>query len=151
MFNKIKKNIKHIKHLKNETNSFKKMENKIFSLLTNSTPHQLALGFAFGIFWGIMPSFGLAIIPSLLCAIIFKANKTSAIIGTFVSNPITVPILYFIFIYIGKLFTHTTITMVMIKTSIKNLSFNKIIITFIIGAIFFSLIISLIFYTIIKI
>jgi len=63
-------------------------------LTTNDSPHKLAMGFAIGVFWGVMPTFGFAIIFSLPTAVFLKANKVTAILGTFVSNPFTTPFFY---------------------------------------------------------
>ncbi len=75
---------------------FKKM------LTANDSPHKLAMGFAIGVFWGIMPTFGIAILFSLPTAVILKANKVTAILGTFVSNPLTTLLFYPFNIRIGS-------------------------------------------------
>ncbi len=61
------------------------------ALLTNDSPEKLARGFAIGVFWGVLPTFGLAALFSLPTAILLKANRLTAIVGTFVSNPFTIP------------------------------------------------------------
>ena len=61
------------------------------AFLTNDSPEKLARGFAIGVFWGVLPTFGFAILFSLPTSILFKANRLTAILGTFVSNPFTVP------------------------------------------------------------
>jgi len=50
----------------------------------NDTPHHIALGFAIGIFYGLMPFVG--VIFTIVTAMIFKANKAAALIGCFVTN-----------------------------------------------------------------
>lgn len=61
------------------------------AFLTNDSPEKLARGFAIGVFWGVLPTFGFAILFSLPTSILFRANRLTAIIGTFVSNPFTIP------------------------------------------------------------
>lgn len=51
---------------------------------TDDTPHRIALGFAIGIFYGLVPFIG--VIPTLITAAIFRANKASALAGCFVTN-----------------------------------------------------------------
>jgi len=60
-------------------------------LWINDSPKKIALGVAIGIFWGIMPTFGSAILFSLPTALLLKANRTAAILATFVANPLTAP------------------------------------------------------------
>ncbi|MGY6529874.1 MAG: DUF2062 domain-containing protein [Cyanobacterium sp.] len=59
-------------------------------------PKAIARGFAIGVFTGSFPFFGLQMIVALLLAIIFRANKVTAMMGTWISNPFTyVPIFLF--------------------------------------------------------
>ncbi len=50
----------------------------------HDTPHRIALGFGIGVFYGLFPFIG--VIFTLVTAIIFKANKASALVGCFVTN-----------------------------------------------------------------
>lgn len=61
------------------------------AVLANDSPEKLARGFAIGVFFGVLPTFGLAAIFSLPVAVVLKANRLTAILGTFVSNPFTTP------------------------------------------------------------
>jgi len=63
-------------------------------LTTNDSPHKLAMGFAIAVFWGVMATCGFAIVFSLPTAVLLRANKVTAVIGTFVSNPFTTPFIY---------------------------------------------------------
>ena len=60
--------------------------NDVFIKLVTAddTPHRIALGFAIGIFYGLMPFVG--VIFTIVTAMIFKANRASALIGCFVTN-----------------------------------------------------------------
>jgi len=69
----------------------------------DDSPEKIARGFAIGIFWGIMPTLGLAVVFSFPTAIIFRANKFSSIIGTLISNPLTTPFFYTFSYKIGRL------------------------------------------------
>ena len=60
----------------------------------DDSPERIARGVAIGVFWGILPTFGLAIVFSIPTAFLLKANRLSAIVGTFVSNPLTWPFIY---------------------------------------------------------
>lgn len=55
----------------------------------HDSPKRIALGVAIGVFWGILPTFGFAILFSVPTAFVLRANRLSAIAGTFVSNPLT--------------------------------------------------------------
>lgn len=71
---------------------FKKFYRKIVRI--NDSPQRVARGVAIGVFWGVMPTFGLAILFSVPTAIFLRANKMASILSTFVSNPLTTPIFY---------------------------------------------------------
>ena len=60
------------------------------------TPQSIARGLACGVFVGCFPLFGLQTIMGVLLAVIFRGNKFTAAIGTWISNPLTyVPIFAF--------------------------------------------------------
>ena len=65
-------------------------------------PHDLALGMAFGIFTGMIPilpvQMGLAVGFSYL----FGASKLTAALGTWISNPFSFTILYYLYYRIGS-------------------------------------------------
>ncbi len=64
------------------------------SLLTlESTPHQVALAFAIGVFVAFSPLLGIHTLLALLLGWIFRLNKVAILTGTLINNPITlVPI-----------------------------------------------------------
>ena len=72
------------------------------AVLANDSPEKLARGFAIGIFWGVLPTFGFAILFSLPTAVLFKANRLTAILGTFASNPLTSPFFLLWGTYLGN-------------------------------------------------
>jgi len=57
-------------------------------------PHELALGMAFGIFIGMMPIIPFQTAFALALAIALKTSKITAAIGTWISNPVTIYIIY---------------------------------------------------------
>ncbi len=63
-------------------------------LRINDPPEKIALGAGIGAFIGFMPTVGTAMLFSVLFAHLFKANKAAAILGTFVMNPISSPIVW---------------------------------------------------------
>lgn len=74
----------------------------------DDSPKRIARGVAIGVFWGIIPTFGFAILFSLPTAVLLRANKFSAILGTFVANPFTTPFIYAFEYKIGQLVLKTT-------------------------------------------
>jgi uncharacterized protein (DUF2062 family) len=76
---------------------FRKYKNKailsIRKLLSlRASPHQIAIGFAIGVFVGIFPTFGFGAIVILAIASLWKFNIPAAIIGTVMGNPLFAPI-----------------------------------------------------------
>ncbi len=57
-------------------------------------PHDIALGFALGIFIGMSPIIGLHMAMAIFFAALLKWNKISAAAGVWISNPVTAPVLY---------------------------------------------------------
>jgi uncharacterized protein len=54
-----------------------------------ATPHEISLGFALGVFWGMFPLPGLQMAIAIVTAAIFRSNKIAAAAGTWLSNPLT--------------------------------------------------------------
>ena len=57
------------------------------------TPHKISLGMSCGIFASFTPLFGLHFLIAGLLSYLFRANILASLIGTFVGNPITFPII----------------------------------------------------------
>ena len=57
------------------------------------TPHKISLGVSCGIFASFTPLFGLHFFIAGLLSYLFRANILASLIGTFVGNPITFPII----------------------------------------------------------
>ncbi len=60
----------------------------------------MALGMAFGIFTGMMPIMPFQMVLSVALALVFKASKITAALGTWISNPVN---WYFLYYYSYKL------------------------------------------------
>jgi uncharacterized protein len=58
-------------------------------LRLRATPDEIALGFAFGVFWGMFPLPGLQMAIAILTAAIFRSSKLAAAAGTWLTNPLT--------------------------------------------------------------
>jgi uncharacterized protein (DUF2062 family) len=63
-------------------------------------PHELALGMALGVFAGMMPVLPFQTALAVFLALIFKASKITAALGTWVSNPLN---WYFLYYYSYKI------------------------------------------------
>ena len=57
------------------------------------TPHKISLGMSCGIFASFTPLFGLHFLIAGLLSYLFRANVLASLIGTFVGNPVTFPII----------------------------------------------------------
>lgn len=57
------------------------------------TPHKIAMGIACGVFVTFTPLFGLHFFVAWFLALLFRGNVFAALLGTFVGNPITFPII----------------------------------------------------------
>jgi len=77
-------------------------------LKIRGNPHEIALGFALGLFVGMAPCMGIQTIIAVFFASLFKWNKLSAAVGVWISNPVSAPFLYGFTFYVGSLFTGIT-------------------------------------------
>jgi hypothetical protein len=67
-------------------------------------PGNLALGIALGVFAGVMPVIPFQTILALSLALVFRASKVAAALGTWVSNPLTWTFLYYASYKLGAWF-----------------------------------------------
>jgi hypothetical protein len=58
-------------------------------------PHYLALGMGVGIFISIMPIIPLQTLVAVALAFVVRGSKSAAVLGTWLSNPLTIPVVYF--------------------------------------------------------
>jgi len=97
--------------LKRTKNKLKKWFNEILEAKTS--PHDIALGFALGLFIGILPTPGIGIVLCLLMVIFFKVNKLSILAGFALINPATLP-----FVLAAILFIGTSLTGAKVRTNV---------------------------------
>ncbi len=74
-------------------------------LKIRGNPHEIALGFALGLFVGMTPFMGFQTPIAIFFAAIFQWNKISSAAGVWISNPVTAPVLYGITYFIGAKIT----------------------------------------------
>lgn len=70
----------------------------------HATPEEIAKGFALGIFIGMTPTFGAQMAIAFFFAWMLKENKLAALIGVWITNPVTAPFIYASEYEIGRLF-----------------------------------------------
>ena len=58
-------------------------------------PHYIALGMAVGIFVSITPIIPLQTIVAIALAYLVRGSKSAAALGTWLSNPLTIPVVYY--------------------------------------------------------
>jgi uncharacterized protein (DUF2062 family) len=58
-------------------------------------PHKIALGMAIGIFVSITPIIPLQTVVAVVLAFLVRGSKSAAVLGTWLSNPLTIPVVYF--------------------------------------------------------
>jgi uncharacterized protein (DUF2062 family) len=63
-------------------------------IMIRGAPREVALGFALGIFVGMTPTVGVQTPIAIFFAALFKWSKLASAIGVWISNPLTVPIIY---------------------------------------------------------
>ena len=68
------------------------------------TPHKISLGMSCGIFASFTPLFGLHFLIAGLLSYLLRANVLASLIGTFIGNPITFPIITVFNLKLGEWF-----------------------------------------------
>jgi uncharacterized protein (DUF2062 family) len=66
-------------------------------------PEEIAKGIALGIFIGMTPTFGLQMIIAIFLAYLLKENRLAAILGVWITNPVTAPAIYAIEYEVGRI------------------------------------------------
>ncbi len=82
--------------------SFKKTYKRFLKIRGN--PHEIALGFALGLFVGMTPFMGLHTAIAVPIAALFKWNKIASAAAVWISNPLTAPVVYPITYWVGSRF-----------------------------------------------
>jgi uncharacterized protein (DUF2062 family) len=69
----------------------------------SDTPHAVALGFAIGVFTAATPYLGTHMVMAALLAWIIGGSVVAALLGTFLGNPLTYPLLWYSTYEVGNL------------------------------------------------
>ncbi len=69
-----------------------------------TSPHNIALGLALGVFVGALPIIPFQSVLVLALAVIFRGNKVAAFFSTFYSNVFTLAPMYYVLFLVGKFF-----------------------------------------------
>jgi uncharacterized protein (DUF2062 family) len=69
----------------------------------SDTPHAVALGFAAGVFAAVTPFLGTHMVMAALIAWIIGGSVVAALLGTFIGNPLTYPVLWYSTYEVGDL------------------------------------------------
>ena len=80
-------------------------------LVVQDTPHRVALGFAIGLFIGLLPIVGIQMIVAFVICWVARANLIASIPPVWISNPVTLVPLYYILNRVGGLFVGEVVTM----------------------------------------
>lgn len=116
-------------------------------------PEKIALGAAIGSFIGILPTLGLSMTLAFIMAYFFRANKTSALLGTFVMNPVTTPILWSLSITIGGLLfwqDAASILTLGVSTNDPSIGIGQATVAFMTGNAIVALVFSVVIYYFVK-
>ena len=65
-------------------------------------PREIAPGFALGLFIGLTPSIGFQMVIAAALAALLKWNKISAVMGVWITNPLTAPFIYSVTYFVGS-------------------------------------------------
>jgi uncharacterized protein (DUF2062 family) len=84
--NKEKINLKFRKKIRNWFNRIKKL---------HGDPHYIALGMAIGFFVAMTPTIPFQTVIAVSFAFILRGSKAAAALATWISNPLTMPMLYY--------------------------------------------------------
>ncbi|MGE4563852.1 MAG: DUF2062 domain-containing protein [Victivallaceae bacterium] len=85
------------------------------------TPEYIARGWAVGVFVGWMIPVGLQMVVSLPLALLFRGSKLGAVVGTCITNPVTILVIYPAQCYLGNLITGGSLSYGELEVSLKEL------------------------------
>ncbi len=120
------------------------------------SPERVAAGWALGMFVGCTIPFGFQLIVSVPLALVFKVSKIGATIGTLITNPVTIFIIYpiqtwaaNIIFFGGSLSFDRLMNMQWTWQSVRNLGIDAVL-SFFIGGLILAIILSPITYLAVK-
>lgn len=109
-------------------------------------PDKIALGVALGTFASFLPPIPyLHTAVALFLAILFKANKISALLAIWLNNPLTLPIYIFFSVKIGKLLRKY----LLFKAQLNEIGFRDYAVDYFTGGVILGLIVSVVLYHIV--
>lgn len=68
-----------------------------------SSPRAIAGGFSVGVFIAFTPTIGLQILLAIIVATMMNVNRPAAIIAVWVTNPVTIPVIFTFNYWVGSL------------------------------------------------
>jgi hypothetical protein len=80
-------------------------------IFSHDSPRQIALGAAIGVFVAFSPFLGMHTLAALLFALLFRASKLAAVLGTLLNNPVTMTFIYLFEIRQGSRILGLSLTM----------------------------------------
>ena len=83
--------------------SFRAMRQRILTLPGH--PREIAAGLAIGVFVGMTPTIPLQSLLAIVLCFLLKQSKLAAFMGTWVSNPLTLPVIYYCDYEVGRIMT----------------------------------------------
>lgn len=69
----------------------------------SDTPHAVALGFAIGVFTAATPFLGTHMVMAVLLSWVIGGSVVAALLGTFIGNPLTYPLIWYSTYAVGNL------------------------------------------------
>ncbi|MFB3924792.1 MAG: DUF2062 domain-containing protein [Syntrophales bacterium] len=67
-------------------------------------PGKIAMGMAIGVFVGVTPTIPFHTVLIMVLIFIFRQNLTAALLGAWITNPVTMPVFYLVEYEIGRFF-----------------------------------------------
>lgn len=68
--------------------------NLLLLVRLRKSPDEIAKGLALGVLVGMTPTFGFQMIIAVFLAFLLRENRIAALVGVWVTNPLTAPIIY---------------------------------------------------------
>jgi len=65
------------------------------------TPHYVAVGLSVGVFISFMPIIPFQTVVAIALAFLVRGSKSAAVLGTWLSNPLTIPLVYYLDYQLG--------------------------------------------------
>ncbi|WP_238480939.1 DUF2062 domain-containing protein [Desulfuromonas sp. AOP6] len=68
--------------------------NLLLLVRLRKSPDEIAKGLALGVLVGMTPTFGFQMVIAVFLAFLLRENRIAALVGVWVTNPLTAPIIY---------------------------------------------------------